>query len=56
MVLETIWDLAVAHGKQCEKRSDGEETLLLIGNQGVGKSTMMARFVDRREAPSPLLP
>ncbi|XP_040583699.1 cytoplasmic dynein 2 light intermediate chain 1 [Lepeophtheirus salmonis] len=55
MVLETIWDLAVDLKKKEKNDNHKEHILLLIGNQSVGKSSMMYRFLDRRESPKPTL-
>ncbi|CAB4061193.1 DYNC2LI [Lepeophtheirus salmonis] len=42
--------------KKKEKNDNHKEhILLLIGNQSVGKSSMMYRFLDRRESPKPTL-
>ena len=58
-----IWDLAIEQSK--EKRanvltdqksgSDDERSLLILGSRGVGKTTLIHRFLDSQDSPKPTL-
>eukprot|EP00095_Tigriopus_kingsejongensis_P007133 maker-scaffold687_size111633-snap-gene-0.25 protein:Tk07133 transcript:maker-scaffold687_size111633-snap-gene-0.25-mRNA-1 annotation:"cytoplasmic dynein 2 light intermediate chain 1" len=56
---ENVWDAAIAFDKK--RRSDQsmsgtqETTLLVVGSKGVGKSTLIHKFLERQDAPKSTL-
>ena len=60
-VADNIWELAISQQKQklrsgtVSKSTGSERNLLLVGSKGVGKTTLIHRFVERTEAPKPTL-
>ena len=56
-----IWDLAIEQSKEkranelTDQKSSDERTLLILGSRGVGKTTLVHRFLDSQDSPKPTL-
>ncbi len=62
-VPNTIWDLAIQQSKEkranvlskADQQLPSERSLLILGNRGVGKTTLIHRFLESQDSAKPTL-